>query len=150
MDRGFPGAQNVHPGWPANVVDRQIRNLPRDSSTTGGARASSPQCRARKLAGLRIAPLLANPTIAFLSTDKVVGNLLSGLSTGDCNPMPPSLLVIDEDMRTATLNSRLSFESHFIAAGCEANLSTHLYVTGCPNRFSDSKERLHSASAHLV
>jgi hypothetical protein len=49
--------------------------------------------------------LCANPTIAFLATDKVVGNLLSGLSAGDCNPIPPSLLVIHEDMRTRTLNS---------------------------------------------
>src|ERR1700730_149554 len=105
MDRGFPGAQNVHPGWPSNVVDRQIRNLRRDSSTTGGDRASSPRCRARELAGLRIAPLLANPTIAFLSTDKVVGNLLGGSSAGDSNPIPPSVFVIDEDMRTRTLNS---------------------------------------------
>jgi hypothetical protein len=109
MDRGFPGAQNVHPGWPANVVDRaQTR------------RASN-------------CALLANPTIAFLATDKVVGNLLSGLSAGNCNPIPPSLLVIHEDMRTGTLNSRLSFEGHSIAAGCVANLSTHLYVTGWPN-----------------
>src|ERR1700674_2876353 len=64
--------------------------------------------------------LLANPAIAFLSTDKVVGNLLSGMSTGYCNPIPPSLLVIVEDMRPRTLNSRLSFEGHSIAAGCVA------------------------------
>jgi hypothetical protein len=76
--------------------------------------------------------LLANPTIAFLATDKVVRNLLSGLSTGHCNPIPPSLLVIDEDMRPRTLNSRLSFEGHSIAAGCVANLSNHLSVTGWP------------------
>jgi len=131
MDRGFPGAQNVHPGWPANVVDRQIRNLRRDSSTTGRPRfiatASSAQTRRASNCAL-----LANPTIAFLATDKVVGNFLSGVSAGDCNPIPPSLLVIDEDMRPRTLNSRLSFESHSIAAGCVANLSNHLSVTGWP------------------
>jgi hypothetical protein len=131
MDRGFPGARNVHPGWPANVVDRQIRNLRRDSSTTGRPRfiatASSAQTRRASNCAL-----LANPTIAFLSTDKVVGNLLRRVSAGDCNPMPRSLLVIDEDMRTRTLNSPLSFESHSIAAGCVTNLSTHLCVTGWP------------------
>ncbi len=77
--------------------------------------------------------LLGNPTIVFLATDKVISNLLGGFSAGDSNPIPPSLLVIDEDMRTRTLNSRLSFESHAIAAGCVANLSTHLYVTGWPS-----------------
>jgi hypothetical protein len=46
-------------------------------------------------------------------------------SDGVPNPMPPSLLVIDEDMRTRPLNSRLSFESHSIAAGRVPNLSTH-------------------------
>jgi hypothetical protein len=76
--------------------------------------------------------LLANPTIAFLSTDKVVGNLLRCFSAWDSNPIPPSLLVIDEDMRTGTLSSRLSFEGHSIAAGCVANLSNHLCVTGWP------------------
>jgi len=76
--------------------------------------------------------LLGNPTIAFRADDKVIGNLLGGFSAGDSNPIPPSVFVIDEDMRTGTLNSRLSFEGHFIAVGCVANLSTHLYVTGWP------------------
>jgi hypothetical protein len=78
-------------------------------------------------------PLVGNPTIAFRTTYKVIGNLLGGLSTRDCDPVPPSLFVIDEDMRTRTLNSRLTFESHSVAAGCVANLSAHLDFTSWPN-----------------
>jgi hypothetical protein len=78
--------------------------------------------------------LVGNPTIAFRTTHKVIGNLLGGFSTRDCDPVPPSLFVIDEDMRTRTLNSRLTFESHSIAARCVANFYAHLDFTGWPNR----------------
>jgi hypothetical protein len=71
--------------------------------------------------------LPGNPTIAFPATDKVTGNLLGSFSAWDSNPIPPSLFVIDKDMRTWTLNSRLSFESHPIAAGRVPNISTHPY-----------------------
>ena len=90
--------------------------------------------------------LRGNPTIALPATDKVIGNLFGGFSAGDSNPIPPSLSVIDEDMRTTTLNSRLSFESHSIAAGCVANLSAHLDFTARQTVFSDSKDRLHYGS----
>jgi hypothetical protein len=41
------GYTQAHPGWPANVVDRQIRNLRRDSSTTGGCVANLSSIRHR-------------------------------------------------------------------------------------------------------
>src|SRR5258708_32527862 len=90
--------------------------------------------------------LVGNPTIAFRTTYKVIGNLLGGLSTRACDPVPPSLFFIDEDMRTRTLDPRLTFESHSIAAGCVDSLSAHLDFTARQTVFSDSKDRLHYGS----
>ncbi len=95
--------------------------------------------------------LCGNPTVAFLATDKVIGNLLGGLSTGDRKPIPPSLFVIDKDMRTGTLKSRLSFESHSIAAGRVPNLSTHPYFADALTALSNWLEgQVRTACAHLV
>jgi hypothetical protein len=81
--------------------------------------------------------LLDNPTIAFLATYKVIRNLLGGFSAGDSSPIPASRFVINEDMRPAALNSRLSFESHSIAAGRVPNLSTHPYFAVALAAFSN-------------
>ena len=81
--------------------------------------------------------LLGNPGITFLATDEVIGNLFGGFSAGDSNPIPPSVLVIDEDMRTRTLNSRLSFESHSMPAGRVPNLSTHPYFAAALTALSN-------------
>jgi hypothetical protein len=95
--------------------------------------------------------LRGNPTIALAATDKVIGNLLGSFSAWDSNPIPPSLFVIDEDMRTWTLNSRLSFESHSIATGRVANLSGHPFFAAALRAFSIWNDRLCSAArAHLV
>ena len=94
--------------------------------------------------------LVGNPTIAFRTTYKVIGNLLGGLSTRDCDPVPPSLFVIDEDMRTTTLDPRLTFESHSIAAGSVANLSAHLDFTARQQCFLIRRTGCITAPAHLV
>jgi hypothetical protein len=78
--------------------------------------------------------LRVTPAVTLVATDKIIGNLLGGFSARDSHPIPPSLFVIDEDTGTRTLNSRLSFESHTIAAGCVANLSSIRRaedLTGC-------------------
>jgi hypothetical protein len=84
--------------------------------------------------------LLGNPTITFPATDKVIGDLLGGFSARHSNPIPPSLFVIDEDTRTGTLNSRLSFESHSIAGGRVPNLSTHAHFAAAQTTFSNGLE----------
>jgi len=95
--------------------------------------------------------LRGNPTIALPATDKVIGNLLGSFSAWDSNPIPSSLFVIDEDMRTRTLTSRLSFESHSIATGRVANLSGHPFFAAALRAFSIWNDRLCSAArAHLV
>jgi hypothetical protein len=88
--------------------------------------------------------LLGDPTIAFLATDKVIGHLLGGFASGDSNTIPPSFFVIDEDMRSGTLNSRLSFESYSSAAGRVSNRSTHRYFAAALMALSNWwKDRLH-------
>src|SRR6266571_9008334 len=84
--------------------------------------------------------LRGNPTIALPATDKVLGNLLGSFSAWDSNPIPPSLFVIHEDMRTRTLNSRLSFASHSIAAGRVPNVSTHPYFAAALTALSNCLE----------
>ncbi len=93
--------------------------------------------------------LCGNPTVAFLATDKVVGNLFGCCSRGHSNPIPSSLFVIDEDMRTGTLNSRLSFESHSMAAGRMPNLSTHPYFAAALTALSNCLEGRVAAPAHI-
>src|SRR6266849_4943097 len=93
--------------------------------------------------------LRGNPTIALPATDKVIGNLLGSFSAGDSNPIPPSSFVIDEDMRTGTLNSRLSFESHAIAAGRVPNLSTHPYFAAALTAWSNWLEGEVAPPAHI-
>ena len=109
--------------------------------------ASRDRNRSRVSRSLRRASrcaLVDDPTIAFPATYKVVGDLLGGFSAGDSNPIPPSPFVIDEDMRTGTLNSRLSFESHSIAAGRVPNLTTHRYFAAALMALSNWwKDRLH-------
>ena len=65
---------------------------------------------------------LGKPTVTFLAADKILRNLLGRFPFRDLNPVPVSTFVIDEHMRTGTLNSRLSLESHPVAAGRGANL----------------------------
>jgi len=48
--------------------------------------------------------LLVDPTIAFLATNKIIGNLLGRFPAWNLDPVPLSILVIDEDMRTRTLD----------------------------------------------
>ena len=49
--------------------------------------------------------LLANPAITFLTIHKIIGDLLGSFPAWDLNPVPPSIVVIDEDVRTGTFNS---------------------------------------------
>jgi hypothetical protein len=85
-----------------------------------------------QLAGLRVAPysLIQRSLSLPLTRSSATCSAVCPLGTATRYLLPR--LVIDEDMRTRTLNSRLSFESHSIAAGCVTNLSTHLCVTGWP------------------
>jgi hypothetical protein len=94
-------------------------------------------------------PLLCNPTIAFRAADKVIGDLLHGFSARDSNSIPPSLFVVDEDMRTGTLNSRLSFESHSLAAWRVPNLSIHPYFAAALTALSIWLEGQVAPPAHI-
>jgi hypothetical protein len=47
----------------------------------------------------------ANPTVTLLTSDKIVRNLLRRFPSGDLNPVPLSTFVVDEHMRTGTLDS---------------------------------------------
>ena len=83
--------------------------------------------------------LPANPAITFLAADKIIGHLLGSFPAWDLNPIPPSIVVIDEDMRTGTFNSRLCFESHSVAVRCVADLSGHLaFLEKAENPGADS------------
>jgi hypothetical protein len=64
----------------------------------------------------------AKLTVTFRATDKILPNLLGRFPFRDLNPVPVSTFVIDEHMRTGTLNSRLYLESHPVAVGRGANL----------------------------
>ena len=64
----------------------------------------------------------AEPTVTFLATDQILRHLLRRFPSRDLNSVPVSNFVVDEHMRTGTLNSRLSLESHPIAVGRAANL----------------------------
>src|SRR5258708_9354474 len=64
----------------------------------------------------------ANPAVTLPAADKILRNLLRRFPTRDLNPVPVSSFVIDKHMRTGTLNSRLSLESHPVAVGRAANL----------------------------
>src|SRR5260221_6018200 len=114
------------------VPNRKCRHVARHGAVPGYRVQTSrvPRCA-----------LLGNPAIAFLATDKVIGNLLGSFSTGDSNPIPPSLFVINEDMRTGTLNSRLSFESHSITTRRVPNLFTHPYFSAALTAFSQLEGR---------
>jgi hypothetical protein len=45
------------------------------------------------------------PTVTFLSADKILRNLLRRFPSRDLNSVPVSSFVIDEHMRSGTLNS---------------------------------------------
>ena len=64
----------------------------------------------------------AKPTVTFRATDKVLRNLLRRFPFRDLNSIPISRFVIDEHMRTGTLNWRLYLESYPVAVGRGANL----------------------------
>ena len=48
---------------------------------------------------------LGKPTVTFLAADEILRNLLSRFPAWDPNPVSVSSFVIDENMRTGTLNS---------------------------------------------
>ena len=48
----------------------------------------------------------ANPAVTFTAADKILRNLLRRFTSRDLNSVPVSTFVIDENMRTGTLNSR--------------------------------------------
>jgi hypothetical protein len=47
----------------------------------------------------------ANPTVTLRATNEILYNLLGSFPAWDFDPVPQSLFVIDEHMRTGTLNS---------------------------------------------
>ncbi len=47
----------------------------------------------------------AKPTVTFRATDKILSNLLGRFPSRDLNSVPVSTFIVDEHMRTGTLNS---------------------------------------------
>ena len=47
----------------------------------------------------------ANPAVTFPAADKILRNLLRRFPSWDLNSVPVSIFVIDEHIRTGTLNS---------------------------------------------
>src|SRR6266700_7274476 len=62
------------------------------------------------------------PAVTFPAADKILCNLLRRFPSRDLNSVPVANLVVDEHMRTETLKSCLSLESHPVAVGRAANL----------------------------
>lgn len=92
-------------------------------------------CRSSSQLPLRPAGerLLVNPTITFLATNKVIGNLLGRFPAWNLNLKPLVIFVIDQNMRIGAFNPRIYFESHSIAGGCVTNLFRHLALCGRHN-----------------
>ena len=76
------------------------------------------QCRCAAALSLSF----ANPAVTFPATYEILRNLLRRFPSWNLNSVPVANLVVDEHMRTETLKSCLSLESHPVAAGRGANL----------------------------
>ena len=70
----------------------------------------------------RLNASFAKPTVTFLATDQILRHLLRRFPSRDLNSVPVANLVVDEHMRTETLKSCLSLESHPVAVGRVADL----------------------------
>ena len=70
--------------------------------------------------------LLCNPTIAYLTTDEIVGRFSRRSALSDGDAVPPSAFGIGEDVRSRTLDSLVHLDRYPVATRCVANLGDHV------------------------